>query len=219
MMEFFQWSTIFVIIASYILGSIPTAVWVGKWFFNTDVRNYGSGNAGATNTIRVLGPVAAIPVFVIDLLKGFCAVELTYLCKSNFHEHNEIFALFKVVISMIVVIGHVFPLFAGFRGGKGIATSLGVILALFPISAIIATCIFIIGLLISHYVSLSSLIAAFIFPFVNIFVFDIREWAYLIFVIVLSLFVIFSHRKNIRRLLKGEEAKFFFKKKTPIIRN
>jgi acyl phosphate:glycerol-3-phosphate acyltransferase len=218
-MEYFNWLMTLVVIASYLLGSIPTAVWVGRRFYKIDIRDYGSGNAGATNTIRVLGPVAGIPVFVIDLLKGFTAVELTYLCKPNFYEHNEIFALFKVVISMIVVIGHVFPVFAGFRGGKGIATSLGVVLALFPIPAIITTAIFMIVLLISHYVSLGSIIAAFVFPFINIFIFDHREWAYLVFAIVLSAFVIFSHRKNIKRLIKSEEAKFFFKKKKPLISN
>jgi acyl phosphate:glycerol-3-phosphate acyltransferase len=211
-------STIAVIIASYLLGSIPTAVWVGKIFFGIDVRDHGSGNAGATNTIRVLGPGAGIPVFIIDVMKGFAAVELTYLIRDNFGTHNEYFAIFKVILSFIVVVGHVFPLFAGFRGGKGISTSLGVVLALFPYSAIVATVIFFVMLIIFHYVSLGSITAAVIFPFVNIFIFDAREWAYLIFSIAISLFVIIMHRKNIKRLLSGEEAKFFFKKKKPLAR-
>jgi glycerol-3-phosphate acyltransferase PlsY len=207
-----------VIIASYLLGSIPTAVWVGKIFFGIDVREHGSGNAGATNTIRVLGPGAGIPVFIIDVLKGFAAVELTYLLRDNFGMHNEYFAMFKVILSFIVVVGHVFPIFAGFRGGKGISTSLGVVLALFPYSAIVATVIFITMLIIFHYVSLGSITAAVIFPFVNIFIFDAREWAYLVFSIVISLFVIIMHRKNIKRLLNHEETKFFFKKKKPLAR-
>lgn len=211
-------STIAVIIASYLLGSIPTAVWVGKIFFNIDVRQHGSGNAGATNTIRVLGAGAGIPVFIIDVMKGFAAVELTYLIKDNFGTHNEYFAMFKVILSFIVVVGHVFPIFAGFRGGKGISTSLGVILALFPYSAIISTVIFLTMLIIFHYVSLGSITAAVIFPFVNIFIFDAREWAYLIFSVVISMFVIIMHRKNIKRLLNKEEAKFFFKKKKPLAR-
>jgi len=200
------------------LGSIPTAVWVGKIFFGIDVREHGSGNAGATNTIRVLGPGAGIPVFIIDVLKGFAAVELTYLLRDNFGMHNEYFAMFKVILSFIVVVGHVFPIFAGFRGGKGISTSLGVVLALFPYSAIVATVIFITMLIIFHYVSLGSITAAVIFPFVNIFIFDAREWAYLVFSIVISLFVIIMHRKNIKRLLNHEETKFFFKKKKPLAR-
>jgi acyl phosphate:glycerol-3-phosphate acyltransferase len=216
--EFFKLSTIAVIISSYIIGSIPTAVWVGKWFFKIDVRDYGSGNAGATNVIRVLGPGAGIPVFIIDVLKGFAAVRLTGICASNFGEHNEIFAIFKVILSFIVVVGHVFPLFAGFRGGKGIATSLGVILALFPLPAVIITAIFLIVLLISHYVSLGSITAAVIFPFINYFIFNSNEWAYIFFSIAISLFVIITHRKNIKRLLKGEETKFFFKKKKPLAR-
>lgn len=200
------------------MGSIPTAVWVGKIFFGIDVREHGSGNAGATNTIRVLGPGAGIPVFIIDVLKGFAAVELTYLLRDNFGMHNEYFAMFKVILSFIVVVGHVFPIFAGFRGGKGISTSLGVVLALFPYSAIVATVIFITMLIIFHYVSLGSITAAVIFPFVNIFIFDAREWAYLVFSIVISLFVIIMHRKNIKRLLNHEETKFFFKKKKPLAR-
>lgn len=200
------------------MGSIPTAVLVGKIFYGIDIRDHGSGNAGATNTIRVLGPGAGIPVFIIDVMKGFVAVELTYLIKDNFEPHNEYFALFKVILSFIVVVGHVFPIFAGFRGGKGISTSLGVVLALFPYSAIVATVVFITMLIIFHYVSLGSITAAVIFPFVNIFIFDAREWAYLIFSIVISLFVILMHRKNIKRLLSGEESKFFFKKKKPLAR-
>jgi len=217
-LESYYLSTIAVIIASYLLGSIPTAVWVGKIFFGIDVRDHGSGNAGATNTIRVLGPGAGIPVFIIDVMKGFAAVELTYLIKDNFGTHNEYFAMFKVILSFIVVVGHVFPIFAGFRGGKGISTSLGVVLALFPYSAIVATVVFITMLIIFHYVSLGSITAAVIFPFVNIFIFDAREWAYLVFSIVISLFVIIMHRKNIKRLLSGEESKFFFKKKKPLAR-
>ena len=217
-MEFIEFSTIAVLMSSYIIGSIPTSVWVGKWFYGVDVRNYGSGNAGTTNIIRVLGPGAGIPVFIIDVMKGFAAVELTYLCKVNFGTHNEIFAIFKVILSFIVVVGHVFPIFAGFKGGKGISTSLGVILALFPYAALVTTVIFIVILLITHYVSLGSITSAIMFPFINIFIFNSTEWAYLLFSIAISFFVIVTHRKNIKRLLKGEETKFFFKKKRPLAR-
>jgi len=222
-LNYFQFSTIAVIISSYLIGSIPTAVWVGKWFFGIDVRDYGSGNAGATNTIRVLGPKAGIPVFIVDVMKGFAAVELTYICKSNFVDqngfyHNQYFAIFKVVLSFIVVVGHVLPVFAGFRGGKGIATTLGVVLSMFPYAALVSTIVFLLMLIIFHYVSLGSITSAAIFPFVNIFIFNFDEWAYLLFSIAISFFVIFTHRKNIKRLLKGEETKFFFKKKKPLAR-
>ena len=217
-LKFIELSTIAVIISSYIIGSIPTSVWFGKWFYGVDVRNYGSGNAGTTNIIRVLGPGAGIPVFIIDVMKGFAAVELTYLCLDNFGEHNEIFAIFQVILSFIVVVGHVFPIFAGFKGGKGISTSLGVTLALFPYSAIVATVVFFVILLITHYVSLGSITTAIIFPFINIFIFNYIEWAYLLFSIVISIFVIVTHRKNIKRLLKGDETKFYFKKKKPLAR-
>ena len=151
-------------------------------------------------------------------MKGCAAVVLTYLCPADFQKHNELFALFTVLLSLIVVAGHVFPIFANFKGGKGIATSLGVVLAIFPIPALITIAIFMSVLLIWHYVSLGSICAAFLFPFVNIFIFRENEWAYLALSIVLSIFVIVTHRKNIKRLIKGEEVKFFFKKKKPLMR-
>ena len=204
-----------VILLAYFIGSIPTAVWVGKRFYGIDVREHGSGNAGATNTIRVLGHRAGIPVFIIDALKGFVAVELACICYYLGLITNEnYYATFKVIISLIVVIGHVFPVFAGFRGGKGIATSLGVVLALFPLPAVICLIIFIIILLITGYVSLSSVIVAIFFPFISIFIFNNTEYAYMIYSCVISVFVVFMHRKNIRRLIKGQESKFSFKKKS-----
>lgn len=215
--DFINYQTVLVCILAYVIGSIPTAVWVGKWFYKIDVRDYGSGNAGATNTIRVLGPKAGIPVFIIDVLKGFSAVELAYICREDFGTHNEFFAFFKVILSFIVVAGHVFPLFAGFRGGKGIATSLGVVLALFPFPALITFGIFMIVLLITHYVSIGSMTASIIFPFLSYYVFDCNEWAYIVFSITVVIFIFFTHRKNIRRLRKGEEARFFFRKKKPLI--
>jgi glycerol-3-phosphate acyltransferase PlsY len=202
-----------VIILAYLIGSIPTAVWVGKWFYGIDVREHGSGNAGTTNTIRVLGPKAGIPVFIIDVMKGFGAVELAYLCKADFNTIGNTFAFYKVILSMVAVIGHVFPIFAGFRGGKGLATSLGVVLALFTYPALVSFVIFFIILLSTNYVSLGSITAAGIFPFVSIFIFRNTEYAYLVYSCVISIFIIVTHRKNIKRLINGEEAKFYFKKK------
>jgi glycerol-3-phosphate acyltransferase PlsY len=198
---------------AYFIGSIPTAVWVGKWFYGTDVREHGSGNAGTTNTIRVLGPKAGIPVFIIDVMKGFAAVKMAYLCRSSFGEHNQMFAMFRVILSFMVILGHVFPVFAGFRGGKGIATSLGAVLALFAYPAIVSFVVFMIILLSTNYVSLGSVVVAAIFPFVCIIIFGNTEYAYVIFSIAVSVFVIVTHRKNINRLISGDETKFYFKKK------
>lgn len=220
--DFITYLTFIVFILAYLVGSIPTAVWVGKWFYHIDVREYGSGNAGATNTIRVLGPKAGIPVFIIDVLKGFSAVELAYICGNDFHVgspsfHNEFFAFFKIILAFVAIVGHVFPLFAGFRGGKGIATSLGVVLALLTYPALVTFGIFMIVLMITHYVSIGSMTASIIFPFLSYYVFDCNEWAYIVFSITVVIFIFFTHRKNIRRLRKGEEAKFFFRKKKPLI--
>lgn len=220
--DFITYLTFIVFILAYLVGSIPTAVWVGKWFYHIDVRDYGSGNAGATNTIRVLGPKAGIPVFIIDVLKGFSAVELAYICGHDFHIgtplfHNEFFAFFKIILAFVAIVGHVFPLFAGFRGGKGIATSLGVVLALLTYPALVVFGIFMIVLLITHYVSVGSMTASLAFPFLSYYVFHNDEWAFIFFSAAVVVFIFFTHRKNISRLRKGEEPKFFFKKKKPII--
>jgi acyl phosphate:glycerol-3-phosphate acyltransferase len=214
--DFINYLTVAFVVLAYLIGSIPTAVWVGKWFYGVDVRDYGSGNAGATNTIRVLGPKAGIPVFIIDVMKGFGAASLAYFCKKDFGDHNEFYALFKFILAFFAIIGHVLPVFAGFKGGKGISTSLGVVFALLPGAALVSFVLFMIVLLISHYVSVGSMSAAIIFPFVSYFVFDCNEWAYIVFSITVVIFIFFTHRKNIRRLRKGEETKFFFKKKIPL---
>ena len=202
-----------IILLAYLIGSIPTAVWVGKWFYGIDVREHGSGNAGATNTIRILGPKAGIPVFIIDVMKGFAAVKMAYICRDSFGDHNEVFAMYRVILSFMVILGHVLPVFAGFSGGKGIATSLGAVLAIFALPAIVSLVVFLIILLSTNYVSLGSIVGACIFPFVSIFIFGNNEYAYLIFAISVAVFVITTHRKNIKRLINGEESKFYFKKK------
>lgn len=220
--SFISYLTVSIFFLAYFVGSIPTAVWVGKWFYGIDIRDHGSGNAGATNTIRVLGPKAGIPVFVIDVMKGFGAVELAYFCGSEFDIntpsfHNEFFAFFKVILAFIAIVGHVFPVFAGFRGGKGIATSLGVVFALLPLPALVTFLIFMLVLLITHYVSVGSMTASIIFPFLSYYVFGHDEWAFIFFSVVVVIFIFFNHRKNIGRLRRGEESKFFFKRKKPLI--
>jgi glycerol-3-phosphate acyltransferase PlsY len=200
------------ILTAYLIGSIPSAVWVGKLFYGIDVRNEGSGNAGATNTIRVLGLKAGIPVLLFDVFKGWLAVFLIH-----FLPISELSAfqtdLYRIVVAVAVVFGHVFPVFAGFRGGKGIATLLGVGIALYPQAVLATVVIFALMLIITKYVSLSSITASVAFPFLVYFVFNTGSAPLLILAIFVGIFVPLTHRKNIQRLLRNEESKFSVKKR------
>jgi len=202
--------SIYIIIA-YLLGSIPTAVWIGKVFYQVDVRNQGSGSSGATNTIRVLGLKAGIPVLIFDAFKGWLAVYIASSSKIGLTD--EYFALFLVAVSISAVIGHVFPIFARFKGGKGVATLLGIAIALFPYEIIILIGIFVIVFILTRYVSLSSITASVCFPFVSYFIIGTHELAYIVFTVIVALFVPITHIKNIKRLIKGEENKMYFKKR------
>jgi acyl phosphate:glycerol-3-phosphate acyltransferase len=196
---------IILLIFAYLLGSIPTAVWIGKYFYKIDVREYGSGNAGATNTFRVLGKRAGIPVLLIDVLKGFAAVSLAHF--SDYAPHTNQFINLQLVLGIASLMGHIFPIFASFRGGKGIATLLGIILAVHFPAALIAIAIFITVLLISSYVSLSSMTAAMMFPVIVIGVFKETVPSLIIFSILIAIMVLITHQKNIERLLRREESK------------
>jgi acyl phosphate:glycerol-3-phosphate acyltransferase len=200
------------ILTAYLIGSIPSAVWVGKLFYGIDVRNEGSGNAGATNTIRVLGLKAGIPVLLFDVFKGWLAVFLIHFFPlgelSTFHAD-----LYRIVVAVAVVLGHVFPVFASFRGGKGIATLLGVGIALYPQAVLVTIVIFALMLIITKYVSLSSITASVTFPFLVYFVFNTGSAPLLILAIFVGIFVPLTHRKNIRRLMNNEESKFSVKKR------
>ncbi len=198
-------TNILFLLGAYLLGSIPTAVWIGKYFYKIDVREYGSGNAGATNTFRVLGKRAGIPVLLIDVIKGFAAVTLAYT--SNYTPGSAQLMNLQLVLGIASLVGHIFPLFASFRGGKGIATLLGIILAVHPYAAFISIGIFILILLISGYVSLSSMIAAIVFPVLVILVFKTTVPSLIIFSILIAIMVLITHQKNIERLLRREESK------------
>lgn len=199
------------IILAYLLGSIPSAVWVGRAFYDIDVRTQGSGNAGATNTIRVLGAKAGVPVLLMDVLKGWLAVHLaTYFIPESFSLLDETY--YRIGASAAVVLGHVFPLFAGFRGGKGIATLLGVGIALYPLAVLIVIGIFILMLICCGYVSLASITGAVSFPFVVIFLFNPHTLPLELLAVLVGIFVPLTHRKNIKRLLNGTESKFSLKK-------
>ncbi len=197
---------------AYVLGSIPTAVWVGKAKYCVDVREHGSKNAGATNTFRVLGKKPGVVVLIIDILKGFTAVFMPFLFGVGVWASEELIHV-QLICALAAVIGHVLPVFAGFRGGKGVATSLGVIIGVHPSAAGICLAIFLIVFIVSNYVSLGAIIAAVVFPLLLVLLFKVTSIWLMIFSGVLSLAVIYAHKKNINRLLKGEENKMnLFKK-------
>lgn len=200
------------ILLAYLIGSIPTAVWWGKTFYGIDVRNEGSGNAGATNTIRVLGVKAGVPVLLFDVFKGWLSVFLYDMFLSPGLAVLEADFL-RILTAVAVVLGHVFPVFAGFRGGKGIATLLGVGIALYPWAVLVTLGIFILMLVTTRYVSLSSIAAAVSFPFTVIFLFNPGSLPLIALAVFVGIFVPLTHRKNIIRLLKNEESKFSLKKK------
>ena len=201
---------IFLIILSYLTGAFPSAVLIGKIFFKTDVREFGSGNAGATNTFRVLGRKAGIPVLVLDVFKGWLAVNYIFFISSLSNNLDIVFEQ-QLVFGIAAVIGHLFPIYTGFRGGKGIATLLGLLLGIQPIAALLSSIVFIIVFFISRYVSLSSIFAAIAFPIIIYFLSDSTDVSLIIFSIFVPLIALITHQKNIERLLKGEEVKVKFK--------
>jgi len=198
---------------AYLIGSVPTSVWIGRIFYKIDVRSLGSGNAGATNTIRVLGYKAGIPVLIFDIFKGWLAVYIANFFWQDNGQFPDLIDL-KIILAISAVIGHVFPLYVGFKGGKGIATLLGVGIALYPLSACIAVAIFVITLSISGYVSVSSIIASVTFPVVEVIILGHYDYMSLVMLsFAIAIFVPLTHRKNISRLMKGQESKFILRRK------
>jgi glycerol-3-phosphate acyltransferase PlsY len=205
------------LILAYLFGSIPTAVWIGQAFYNIDVREYGSGNAGATNTFRVLGKKAGIPVMLLDILKGWTATNLAYLIgvTTTGAYHSTAFTNYELALGIAAVMGHLFPVFAGFRGGKGIATLFGMILAINLPAALLCVLVFVVTLLISKYVSLASILAGFTYPIGVTFIFPVYIKSVIIYGMCIFILVLVTHQKNIERLLKGKESRVnLFKKKT-----
>lgn len=191
---------------AYLLGSIPTAVWVGRIKYDLDVREHGSKNAGATNTFRVLGKKAGTAVLTVDILKGTLAVLLPFICLPLEWSNDHIIHL-KIVCGILAVIGHIFPVFAQFNGGKGVAASLGVILGIHPLAALICIVLFLIIFITTHYVSLGAIVASASFPISIQFLFHNTNISLMIFSIVLASAVIILHHNNIKRLIHGEENK------------
>ena len=204
------------LILAYLYGSIPTAVWIGQAFYGIDVREYGSGNAGATNTFRVLGKKAGIAVMVLDILKGYTATNLAYLIGLSVTgpQDSVQFVNYQLALGVTAVMGHLFPVFAGFRGGKGIATLFGMILAVHTGAALICVLTFVVVLLISKYVSLSSILSGFSFPLSVIFIFQSPIRSVVLYGMCICVLILVTHQKNIERLLKGKESKVdLFKRK------
>jgi glycerol-3-phosphate acyltransferase PlsY len=200
------------LLLAYLIGSIPSAVWAGRLFHGIDIRQHGSGNAGATNTIRVLGWVTGIPVLLLDMAKGWFATSLPlYLHAAP--QGSEQMTIAQIICGTAAILGHVFPAFAGFRGGKGVATTFGVLLALHPLLTVSCAGVFMAVLLLSGYVSLASMTAGLAFPVLLMTVFHTPSITFRIFAIVVAIALIITHKKNITRLLKGEEKKFIRKKK------
>jgi glycerol-3-phosphate acyltransferase PlsY len=204
--------TIISLVLAYIAGSIPTAVWTGKLFHGIDVREHGSGNAGATNTIRVLGWKSGIPVMIVDLAKGWLGASLPVMLNAAPEGSSTLLAL-QIACGMAAIIGHVFPIMAGFRGGKGVATTFGVLLALHPALTLSCAAVFLVVLLLTGYVSLSSMTAGIMFPILLMTVFETPSLLFKVFSVLIAIALLLTHYKNIGRLLKGEEKRFIRKGK------
>ncbi|HJX71151.1 MAG TPA: glycerol-3-phosphate 1-O-acyltransferase PlsY [Bacteroidales bacterium] len=198
-----------ILILAYLLGSIPTSVWLGRRFFGVDIRDHGSRNAGSTNAIRILGWKAGLGVLVFDVFKGWMAVNLIRLTDYYIPETGD-YINFQLLLGIAAIMGHIFPIYAGFRGGKGVATLLGFVLAIDPYTTLVCICVFILTLILTKYVSLSSMIAGFSFPVILIFVFKTTTPSLVLFSLIVSVLLLFTHQKNIERLLRNEENKALF---------
>jgi len=194
-----------IIVLAYLIGSIPTSVWVSRHFFNIDIREYGSGNAGATNTYRVLGPKWGTVVKIVDMLKGIVAVKLAFLLGD--YGSQERLTNIQMGLGLAAVIGHIFPIWADFRGGKGVATLFGLVVGISPWTALGCSGVFLAVLYLTRFVSLSSMLASVAFPVFILVIFNVDNPVYRVFAIAVALMVILTHQKNIGRLLKGAESK------------
>ncbi|MCC6720954.1 MAG: glycerol-3-phosphate 1-O-acyltransferase PlsY [Bacteroidia bacterium] len=193
-------------ILSYMLGSLPSSIWLSRVLHGIDIRDYGSGNAGATNTFRVLGSRTGLMVLTLDIVKGITASSLVLFLGSIAHG-TERYINIQLLFGLCAVLGHLFPIYENFRGGKGIATLLGMVIGINYILALSCIALFVIVLLVTRYVSLSSILATISFPIIAIFILKKDEPLLIVFGIVAVFIVILTHQKNIKNLLAGEENK------------
>jgi acyl phosphate:glycerol-3-phosphate acyltransferase len=194
------------ILTAYLIGSIPTALIISRKYFDIDIRDYGSGNMGATNTFRVLGKKYGTIVMICDILKGMAAVGLFlflpyYLRSSNSLERTN----FMIGLGLAAVIGHVFPIWANFNGGKGVATLFGMILAIQPMVALSCVGVFLLVLFLTRFVSLSSILAGVMLPISVLWIWNEDELLYRIFALLVAFLIILTHQKNIGKLMRGVE--------------
>lgn len=202
---------IMLVVGAYLLGSISNAVWIGKCFYGVDPRTQGSKNAGATNAVRVLGAKAGGAVFALDALKGVVAVLLAHL--SSYAPATPSYYNLQMVLALAAVLGHMWPIFAGFKGGKGVATFAGALCAITPLPIAILLGVFIVVFVATRYVSVGSLTVAVLLPIVTRFVCGVEYLPITLFYCLVMLIIIFTHRKNIARLIAGTENRFTFKKR------
>lgn len=190
---------VLLLIASYLMGSIPFALIIGKQFFNKDLRRHGSGNLGSSNAFRVLGKKAGIVILVLDIFKGTVPVLLGHwLAPEYFH---------VFIFGLVAAIGHVFSIFIKFKGGKAVATSGGAVLGYNPILFIILLLAFLTTLKVSKYVSIASIVAAFTFVIASLF---IQDWFMIVLSIIVCILVVVKHISNIKRIRNGTEPKIKF---------
>jgi glycerol-3-phosphate acyltransferase PlsY len=198
-------------LGAYLLGSIPSAVWIGKIFYGVDVRQHGSGNAGTTNAMRVLGKKAALPVFIIDGLKGYLAVSLVRW--SGLVAESPEWLYLKMALCIVAVVGHMFPIFAGFKGGKGVATLVGAMFGFSVGGILLAFATFLVVVARTKYVSVGSLTGGTLLPFYAALCGQ-SDWRLMVFFSLIALLLFYTHRTNIARLLAGTENKtYLFGKK------
>ncbi|MBR5138054.1 MAG: glycerol-3-phosphate 1-O-acyltransferase PlsY [Alistipes sp.] len=204
------------LVLAYILGSIPSAVWIGKKYYGVDIREHGSKNAGTTNMLRVLGKRAAIPVFVLDFFKGFAAVSLFSIMRYDPDISSAWLINLKILGVFVAVLGHIFPIFADFKGGKGVATLVGAVTGIYPQIIMLCFAVWALVFLFSNYVSLASISAGCSFP-MFVIIYSSTEWSrnndvsftFILFAFAVAGLLLWSHRKNIERLKAGTESKIY----------
>lgn len=193
---------------AYLIGSTPTSVWVSKRFFGIDIRDYGSGNAGATNTYRVLGARWGTFVMIVDMVKGIIATSLYlllpfYVVPAHDWDRTNL----MIGLGLAAVVGHIFPIWAGFKGGKGVATLFGMVVAIQPLVAVCCVGVFLLVLYLTRFVSLSSILAGISFAVFILFIFNDDVTLYRVFSVAVALLILLTHQKNINRILNGTESK------------
>ena len=212
MQNILEFNNVLAVLLAYFIGSIPSAIWVSKWFFGIDVRDYGSNNAGATNTFRVIGKFAGFTVLFFDILKGWVSVKL--LTTLILYQTDSLeFINMQLIVGITAVLGHVFPIYEKFQGGKGVATLMGIILAINFSAAIGCVIIFLVIFIFFSYVSLGAIVAAIFFPIITVFILRIESLSLIYFSIFISILVILTHKSNIYRLLNKDENKMKIKLK------